>query len=122
MSAPSIARRRGACGSSCGCARAVRHRHVRAGAMTRIAAALLDSAMAQPLLDLLGKSHRRRAMATFRRTLSAGSLTGDPIYNTAGEKLGKVEELMIDVVTGRVAYAVLSFGAVLGVGGKLFAI
>ena len=61
-------------------------------------------------------------MATFRRTLSAGSLTGDPVYNPAGEKLGKVEELMIDVVTGRVAYAVLSFGAVLGVGGKLFAI
>jgi hypothetical protein len=42
--------------------------------------------------------------------------------NTQGENLGKVEEVMIDAVPGRVAYAVLSFGGFLGVGDKLFAV
>jgi sporulation protein YlmC with PRC-barrel domain len=58
----------------------------------------------------------------FRRVMSASSLSGDRVRNTAGEDLGKVKELMIDIPSGRVAYAVLSFGGVLGLGDKLFAI
>jgi sporulation protein YlmC with PRC-barrel domain len=58
----------------------------------------------------------------FRRVMSASSLSGDRVRNTAGEDLGKVKELMIDVPSGRVGYAVLSFGGVLGLGDKLFAI
>ena len=58
----------------------------------------------------------------FRRVMSASSLSGDRVRNTAGDDLGKVKELMIDVPSGRVAYAVLSFGGVLGMGNKLFAI
>ena len=61
-------------------------------------------------------------MGTYRRTLSATSLIGDPVVNRAGENLGKLEDLMIDVVQGRVAYAVLSFGGFLGIGSKLFAV
>jgi sporulation protein YlmC with PRC-barrel domain len=57
-----------------------------------------------------------------RRVMSASSLSGDSVKNAAGEDLGKVKELMIDVPSGRVAYAVLSFGGVLGVGDKLFAV
>jgi sporulation protein YlmC with PRC-barrel domain len=44
------------------------------------------------------------------------------VRNSEGEDLGKIEELMIDIPTGRVAYAVLSFGGFLGMGNKLFAI
>jgi len=58
----------------------------------------------------------------YRRVLSAGTLTGDRVRNSAGEDLGKIEEIMIDVQTGRVAYAVLSFGGFLGIGDKLFAV
>ncbi len=58
----------------------------------------------------------------FRRVMSAGTLAGDRVRNSAGEDLGKVEEIMLDVPTGRVAYAVLSFGGFLGMGNKLFAI
>lgn len=58
----------------------------------------------------------------YRRTLSSTSLTGDKVVNTQNEDLGKIEDLMIDVETGRVAYAVLSFGGFLGIGDKLFAI
>ena len=58
----------------------------------------------------------------FRRVMSASSLSRDRLRNAADEDLGKVQELMIDVPTGRVAYAVLSFGGFMGMGDKLFAI
>jgi sporulation protein YlmC with PRC-barrel domain len=54
--------------------------------------------------------------------LSASTLSGDKVTNANGEDLGKVEELMIDLESGRVAYAVLSFGAGFLQSGKLFAI
>lgn len=55
-----------------------------------------------------------------RRVLGAGTLTGDRVRNKAGDDLGKIEEIMIDLESGRVAYAVLSFGGFLGIGDKLF--
>lgn len=58
----------------------------------------------------------------FRRVMAASTLDGDSVKNRQGEDLGKVEDIMIDVPTGRVAYAVLSFGGFLGMGSKLFAI
>ncbi|HEY2019107.1 MAG TPA: PRC-barrel domain-containing protein [Bryobacteraceae bacterium] len=58
----------------------------------------------------------------YRRVLSAGTLKGDGVRNPAGDDLGKIEEIMLDVASGRVAYAVLSFGGFLGIGNKLFAI
>lgn len=62
------------------------------------------------------------ATKTYRRVLSAGTLTGDEVRNLAGEKIGKIEEIMIDVEEGVVSYAVLSFGGFLGMGDKLFAV
>lgn len=54
--------------------------------------------------------------------MSADSLTGDEVTNSAGEDLGEIKDIMIDVQRGRIAYAVLSFGGVLGIGNKLFAV
>lgn len=54
--------------------------------------------------------------------LSATSLMKDRVVNPEGEDLGKVEEIMIDITSGRVAYVVLSFGGFLGLGEKMFAI
>ena len=56
------------------------------------------------------------------RVLSASTITGDPVVNGRGDQLGQIEELMIDLENGKVAYAVLSFGGFLGIGDKLFAI
>ncbi len=56
------------------------------------------------------------------RVLSASTLKGDRVRNAAGENLGKLEEIMLDVPGGRIAYAVLSFGGMLGIGDKLFAV
>jgi sporulation protein YlmC with PRC-barrel domain len=57
-----------------------------------------------------------------RRVLSASSLASHSVKNKLGEDLGSVKEIMIDVPSGRIAYAVLSFGGFLGMGNKLFAI
>jgi len=56
------------------------------------------------------------------KVLSANTLKGDKVVNEKNEQLGTIEDLMIDVEKGRVAYAVLSFGGFLGMGEKLFAI
>jgi sporulation protein YlmC with PRC-barrel domain len=53
---------------------------------------------------------------------SAGSLAKYKVRNPSGEKLGDIVDFMIDLDSGRIAYAVLSFGGVMGLGSKLFAI
>jgi sporulation protein YlmC with PRC-barrel domain len=58
----------------------------------------------------------------YRRVLTASTLTGDPVQNAIGDDLGKIVEIMIDIPSGKIAYAVLSFGGFLGMGNKLFAI
>ena len=55
-------------------------------------------------------------------TLSATSLMGTKVVNLRGEDIGKLEEIMLDLDSGRVSYAVLSFGGFMGMGDKLFAI
>jgi len=56
------------------------------------------------------------------RIMAASTLDGDKVVNAAGEDLGDIKDIMIDVPSGRVAYAVLSFGGILGVGSNLFAV
>jgi len=63
-----------------------------------------------------------RVKKLYRRVMGASTLNGDNVVNKAGEDVGKIDEIMIDTPTGRVAYAVLSFGGFLGMGDKLFAI
>jgi sporulation protein YlmC with PRC-barrel domain len=54
--------------------------------------------------------------------LSASTLTGDEVVNLNDEKLGKIEDIMLDTHEGKIRYAVLSFGGFLGMGDRLFAI
>ena len=54
--------------------------------------------------------------------MGADTLLGNDVFNTANEDLGDIKEFMIDMSTGRIAYAVLSFGGFLGMGDKLFAV
>lgn len=54
--------------------------------------------------------------------MGADTLLGNDIFNRQGESLGDVKEIMIDIATGKVVYAVLSFGGLLGLGNKLFAV
>jgi sporulation protein YlmC with PRC-barrel domain len=56
------------------------------------------------------------------RIFATSALVGTPVRGAAGEDLGRIDELMIEVSSGRIVYAVLSFGGFLGLGNKLFAI
>lgn len=48
--------------------------------------------------------------------ISADKVEGTKVYNTAGDKLGSIEDVMIDKRSGLVRYAVLEFGGFLGMG------
>jgi sporulation protein YlmC with PRC-barrel domain len=52
----------------------------------------------------------------------ADKVIGTNVKNPQGETLGEIDNLMIDLEGGRVAFAVLSSGGVLGLGGKLVAV
>jgi sporulation protein YlmC with PRC-barrel domain len=54
--------------------------------------------------------------------LAKKTVIGSNVVNAANEDLGKIEDIVLDAGAGRIAYAVLSFGTFLGMGGKLFAI
>jgi sporulation protein YlmC with PRC-barrel domain len=54
--------------------------------------------------------------------LSATTITGDDVCNMQDEKLGKIEDVMLDVAEGKIRYAVLSFGGFMGMGDRLFAV
>ena len=56
------------------------------------------------------------------KALSSSTLIGDRVVNEQDEDLGHLRELMIDLDTGSIAYAVIGFGGLLGAGEKLFAI
>jgi sporulation protein YlmC with PRC-barrel domain len=54
--------------------------------------------------------------------MGADTLLGNDVYNLDNEKLGTIKEFMIDMGTGRIVYAVLSYGGFLGMGDRLFAV
>jgi len=69
-----------------------------------------------------GLNHEGRYANTPVRRLTANSIIGDGIENRAGEDLGKIEDLMINVNHGSIEYVIIEFGSFLGMGGKLFAV
>jgi sporulation protein YlmC with PRC-barrel domain len=48
----------------------------------------------------------------------ASKVKGTSVYNTLGEKIGHVEDIMLDKTSDEVMYAVLGFGGFLGIGEK----
>ncbi len=53
---------------------------------------------------------------TSSNVISSDKVEGTSVYNHAGDKLGSIDDLMIDKLSGRVHYAVLEFGGFLGIG------
>ncbi len=56
--------------------------------------------------------------ATDRKLIAGSTVAGTAVYDTQGGKLGTVDDVMIDRVSGRIAYAVMSFGGFLGIGNQ----
>lgn len=53
---------------------------------------------------------------TASSVISSEKVRGTNVYNPAAEKLGSIDELMIDKISGQVRYAVMEFGGFLGIG------
>src|SRR6202000_296430 len=52
--------------------------------------------------------------------IAASQVQGTTVYNTGLEKLGSIEDVMIDKASGRIAYAILGFGGLLGIGDHFY--
>jgi hypothetical protein len=48
--------------------------------------------------------------------IGSDEVEGTEVYNTSGDHIGIIERVMIDKITGRIAYAVMGFGGILGLG------
>ncbi|CUH39668.1 PRC-barrel domain protein [Jannaschia seosinensis] len=49
--------------------------------------------------------------------VAAADVTGEAVFGADDTRVGTIDRVMIDKVSGKVAYAVMSFGGVLGIGG-----
>lgn len=54
--------------------------------------------------------------------LRSQTIKGMKVHNTAGEDLGRIDDVMVDTETGQIRYAALAVGGFLGIGDKLFAV
>jgi hypothetical protein len=48
--------------------------------------------------------------------IGSDKVEGTAVYGADNEKIGSIERVMIDKISGKVSYAVLSFGGFLGLG------
>src|SRR5215208_8126904 len=48
--------------------------------------------------------------------ISSRKVAGTAVYNANGDKLGSIDDIVIDKLSGQVRYAALEFGGFLGVG------
>jgi sporulation protein YlmC with PRC-barrel domain len=67
----------------------------------------------QPQVDNRQETLKKRETGSL---ISADKVQGTDIYNGRGDNLGVVESVMIDKCSGKVAYAVVTFGGFLGIG------
>jgi hypothetical protein len=71
-------------------------------------------------VSCINVSRRRMTMETERREtgtlIGSDKVEGTAVYGTDDQKIGSIERVMIDKVSGRVSYAVLCFEGFLGIG------
>ena len=54
--------------------------------------------------------------------IPASKVIGTSVYNTAGENIGTIEDVMLDKTSNGIMFAVIGFGGFLGIGEKYHAI
>ncbi len=54
--------------------------------------------------------------------MAADRVIGNMVFGLDGEDIGDISDIMLDISSGKVQYAVLSCGTTLGMGEKLFAV
>jgi sporulation protein YlmC with PRC-barrel domain len=93
-----------------------------ASASTTAAGTLTGSTPAQEGARIIGNAHVDDHSGPGPQIMAASSFEGEAVINHQGETLGEIEEIMLDVRSGRIAYVVLAVGGVLGIGEKYFAV
>jgi hypothetical protein len=57
-------------------------------------------------------------VASTHTLITSSRVSGTPVFNRAGERIGHIEDLSIDKVTGQVKFALMAFGGFLGIGDR----
>ncbi|HKT14982.1 MAG TPA: PRC-barrel domain-containing protein [Allosphingosinicella sp.] len=68
------------------------------------------------MTQLSDASERTAVEDSEHALISSRRVEGTPVYNRGGDKLGSIHSVMIGKRSGKVAYALLSFGGFLGIG------
>jgi sporulation protein YlmC with PRC-barrel domain len=72
--------------------------------------------------NFTGENHEGKRANNPLQILTATSVMKDTIVDPAGEKLGEIKDVMLNVRDGKIEYIVMESGGFLGLGEKLFAI
>lgn len=62
------------------------------------------------------ETHQRAQDASGHPLILSSRVVGTPVYDRTGTRLGHVDDLSIEKVSGRTVYAIMSFGGFLGIG------
>ena len=94
----------------------------RTSTMTGTAGTLAGSAASTEGARITGTNHLHDHSGPGPEIMAASSFEGETVVDAQGENIGEIEEIMLDVRSGRIAYAVMSVGGFLGIGEKYFAV
>ena len=83
---------------------------------------LAGSAASTEGARITGTNHVNDHSGPGPEIMAASSFEGETVVDAQGENIGEIEEIMLDVRSGRIAYAVMSVGGFLGIGEKYFAV
>jgi hypothetical protein len=59
---------------------------------------------------------KRATALSNHQCISSEDVQGTEVYGPDGKNIGEIDHLIIDKISGRVGYAVMSFGGFLGLG------
>lgn len=78
--------------------------------------------MADEESNIYGRQHEHGHTGPAPELMGANALVGSQVRNMQDQRLGTIKEIMLDTHTGKIAYAVLSYGGIFSLGEKLFAV
>ena len=91
-------------------------------AMLKFVLVAFTSAAVLGLTTVANADEKDQANVNVAHVLKSGDVIGAAVMNKAGEKIGSINDLVVDMKSGEVRYAALSVGGFAGIGDKLFAV
>ncbi len=76
----------------------------------------------QPQRDRVSTQSTERTAQTELRLHKADDLIGSDLHNRNGDKVGSIEDFIVERGSGRLVFAIVEIGGVLGIGGTEFAL